>query len=504
MKRAVLTLVLTVVMVLGSWPAGAGDAAHNPGLADAASKPLTRAASHDSRAVPSELPLGLDEVLQAAVDAFPGLLAAQTRQSAAEGERMAAEGGFDTTLKTQARWSLIGLYENRNYDVSLEQPTGLWGTTFFGGWRRGTGDYPVYEGKSATASDGEARLGLNIPLWRNGPIDRRRATLAQAELGETIASHDVDLALIDLRRIVSHRYWDWVLAGQRLQVARSLLEVAESRDAGLRERVAAGDLPEFEVLDNQRAILERGERVVAAQRLLEQAAIQLSLYFRGADGEPKMPDARRLPAEIPPASRPQPERYEAALALAQAGRPELERLELQRRQSETELALQRNQQAPGVDLTIQGAQDFGTGYSKLNREELYAGVTLDIPLQRRVASGRAQVAAANLQRIAQETRLAEDRIANEVRDALSALSAARNRLELAYRQVTAAEKLEEGERTRFDLGDSTLLVVNLREIARGDAELLRADAATALHKADADFRAALGRGARDMPGIAAP
>ncbi|MBS1213872.1 MAG: type secretion protein TolC, partial [Proteobacteria bacterium] len=365
--------------------------------------------------------LTLGDVLEAATRAFPGLLAAQTRQSAAEGEKLAAEGGFDTTLKTQTRWSLIGLYENRNYDVSLEQPTGLWGTTFFGGWRRGTGDYPVYEGKSATASDGEARLGLNIPLWRNGPIDRRRASLAQAELGETIAGHDVDLALIELRRIVSHRYWDWVLAGQRLRIARSLLDVAESRDAGLRERVTGGDLPEFEVLDNQRAILERRERVVAAQRLLEQAAIQLSLYYRDSEGQPKMPVAERLPGEIPMLPPAKPTRFESALAHAHAGRPELKRLELQRRQSETELELQRNQQAPGVDLTIQGAQDFGAGYSKLNREELYAGVTLDIPLQRRVATGRAQVAAANLQRIMQEIRLAEDRIANEVRDALSAL-----------------------------------------------------------------------------------
>lgn len=445
----------------------------------------------------SRIALSLGEVLEAATRAFPGLLAAQTRQSAAEGERLAAEGGFDTSLKTQTRWSLIGLYENRNYDVSLEQPTGLWGTTFFGGWRRGTGDYPVYEGKSATASDGEARLGLNIPLWRNGPIDRRRATLAQAELGETIAAHDVDLALIELRRIVSHRYWDWVLAGQRLRIAQSLLEVAESRDAGLRERVAAGDLPEFEVLDNQRAILERRERVVASQRLQEQAAIQLSLYYRGADGEPRMPDAGRLPGDIPPSPAAKPTQFESALALARTGRPELKRLELQRRQSETELELQRNQQAPGVDLTIQGAQDFGTGNSKLNREELYAGVTLDIPLQRRVATGRAQAAAANLQRIVHETRLAEDRIANEVRDALSALTASRQRLELARQQEMAARKLEEGERTRFDLGDSTLLVVNLREIAHGDAALLKADAATNLHKAQADFRAALGSEATD-------
>lgn len=437
-------------------------------------------------------PLELGEVVDAAVRAFPGLLAAQTRQDVADGEKLAAEGGFDTNLKTQTRWSLAGLYHNSNYDVSLEQPTGLWGTTFFGGWRRGTGDYPVYEGKSLTASDGEARMGVNIPLWRNGPIDRRRAALAQAELGQGIAAHDVDLALIDLRRITAYRYWDWVLAGQRARIARDLLEVAESRDAGLRERVTAGDLPEFEVLDNQRAILERRERVVAAQRLLEQASIQLSLYYRDAAGQPVLPETERLPAHLPPAPPPKPTRFEQALTLAHSGRPELKRLDLQRRQNETELELQRNQQAPGVDLTLQGAQDFGTSKQKPNREEFYAGVTLDIPLQRRVATGRTRVAEANLRRIAQETKLAEDRIANEVRDAFSALAAAHKRAELARQQREAARKLEDGERERFELGDSTLLVVNLREIAHGDAALLLADALASAQRAQADFLAAIG------------
>ena len=122
-------------------------------------------------------PLTLDEVLSSAHASLPGLLAAEQRQRAAEGEHQTAEGAFDTTLKVQNRWSVTGLYENRNNDVSIEQPTSLGGTTFFGGWRRGTGDYPVYDGKSLTATDGEARLGVNIPLWRNREIDQRRASL---------------------------------------------------------------------------------------------------------------------------------------------------------------------------------------------------------------------------------------------------------------------------------------------------------------------------------------
>ena len=437
-------------------------------------------------------PLLLDEVLSAALRAFPGLLATEQRQEVAAGEYQTAEGGFDTQFKSKNRWSVTGIYENRNNDVGIEQPTGLWGTTFFGGWRRGAGDYPVYEGKSQTADDGEFRLGVNIPLWRDRDIDSRRAKLQQAELGKIMASHDYDQALLDIRRLASVRYWDWVMAGQRLQVAERLLQIAEQRDAGIRERAAAGDIADFEVLDNQRAILERRERRVAAQRLLEQSSIQLSLYWRDADGQPQLPTADLLPSGFPSQEPPLDIDLEQALVVAQNQRPELKRLDLQKRQTETELELQNNQKAPGVDFSVMAAKDVGYSANKINRDELYLGLNVDIPLQQRVAGGRLQVAGANLQRLKYDQQLLNDRIANEVQNVLSALSAARQRVQLSYQQWQAAQQLEQGEQSRFELGESTLLFVNLREIANGDAALMAAEAQANLFKAHADYQAALG------------
>lgn len=437
-------------------------------------------------------PLTLEEVLDAALRAFPGLLAAEQRKEAAAGDYQTAQGGFDTLLKIQNRWSVRGVYENQNYDVNLEQPTAFGGTTFFGGWRRGTGDYPVYEGKSLTAEDGEVRIGVTIPLWRNREIDRRRASLQQAELGQLIAGHEYDQALLEVRRLATHRYWDWVLAGQRLRIAERLLEIAERRNEGILERVRAGDIPEFEALDNRRAIIERRERKVAAQRLVEQSAIQLSLYLRGTDGEPLLPSGNELPSAFPEQEPSVNVNFDETVQTAHRQRPELKRIGLQSRQTEIERDLQNDQKSPGIDLSVVGAQDVGQSPDKINRDELYVGLNFDIPLQRRIAGGRAQAVAANLQRLKWERRLLEDRIAAEVKDVLSAIAAARQRLALGKDQQRAAGQLEEGEQSRFDLGDSTLLIVNLREMAHGDAALAAAEAAGVLFKAHADYQAVLG------------
>lgn len=435
--------------------------------------------------------LVLDDVLNAAEKSFPALLAAEQRRVATEGDYISAQGAFDTTVKSQNRWSVIGLYENQNYDVSVEQPTPYWGTTFFGGWRHGTGDYPIYDGKNITATDGEFRVGVNVPLWRNREIDRRRAGLKQAALAQLIAGHDVDQALLDIRRQAAYRYWDWVLAGQRILITEHLLKIAEERNVGILERVAVGDIAQFEALDNQRAIIERQERRVAAQRLLEQSAIQLSLYWRNEHGEPQMPSTEQLPKEFPQEPIVDTDFHKAWIH-AQAQRPELKRLDVQAEQTETELELQKNQQAPAIDLSVVGSVDNGKGKTGLNRDEMYVGLNFDFPLQQRAAKGKAQAAAANLRRLKWESNLAEDRIAADIKDALSRLAAARQRLSLIKEQQKTAEELENGERERFDLGASNILFVNMRELASGDAAIMAIEASSNLFKAHADYLAALG------------
>jgi outer membrane protein TolC len=123
---------------------------------------------------------------------------------------------------------------------------------------------------------------------------------------------------------------------------------------------------------------------------------------------------------------------------------------------------------------------------------MYASIVVDLPVQQRVADGNIMTAEANLQRIAADFQLANDRIAAEVKDSLSALEAAAQRLALARKQLEMAQELENGERTRFEVGDSNLMFVNQRELARGDAAITGADAMNAFFKAMADYRYALG------------
>lgn len=454
----------------------------------------SESAADERPAASSGRELGLDEVLSSVDRAYPLMKAAELERAIAGADLLSAEGGFDVSWKTKATVTPVGYYDSLRVESVLEKPTSLWGTSAFAGYRLGRGEFPIYDQKLETLEYGEVRAGLNVPLWRNGPTDRRRASLAKAELGRDIASLSVTEQRIQLRRAAAHRYWAWVAAGRRLSIARDLLRNVESRDSGLATRVERGDLPPIERADNARAIEQRRAQVAMAERGLEQAAIELGLFVRDSDGKATVLGPERLPdggfAE-PGTSPASGEDFARALA----ARPEAQRFQLQERQSRIELDWAKNQLAPGIDLQLAGSQDVGRSLARradLQYPVLEVTLLLDVPIQTRAMQGRRDAAAAAASRSALQQTYARDRIEADVRDAQSALRRARERIDATRREVRLAVDLERAERTRFEQGDSHLLIVNIREQQTAEAELREVESLLDYYRAVADLQAARG------------
>ncbi|MFO0572738.1 MAG: TolC family protein [Polyangia bacterium] len=453
--------------------------------------------AHRAAAAPGDegaaRPLLLAEVEASIERHFPLIAAAQKDEQAAEAELLAARGAFDPLLRGRAEGTALGYYRSGRADLLIDVPTPLWGASFFSGWRLGAGSFADYDGKLATNAYGELRAGVAVPLWRNGPIDRRRAAVRRAELGRPLAALGVVQQRLESVRLGSQRYWEWVAAGQRLRIANELLQLAVTRDGALVERVRRGDLPALERTDNQRALVQRQALVVAAERALQQAQIELSLYLRDERGEPVLAPLSRLPRELPLPRRelPTPEQLERLVQAALGQRPEGERLRLQREQLAVERDLARNQRAPSLDVAAAVSQDLGPGAASRSPTQLDLSLSIELSPLNRAARGRQAVAEAAMARLAVQERLLRDRIRAEVQDVLSVLQASQRRAELAAEERLLALQVETGERTRYELGDSTLLFINLREQATAEAALRELDALLDCQRALAAYRAIL-------------
>jgi outer membrane protein TolC len=181
---------------------------------------------------------------------------------------------------------------------------------------------------------------------------------------------------------------------------------------------------------------------------------------------------------------------ERALAL----RPELAALEHEERRLEVERRFAENRALPELDLTVVASQDFDRDDPSPTKGEfeLAAGLEMWLPVQRRAAQGQRLEATTRLEQLRLRRAFLRDKVQTDVRDAASALRAAEERAVQGLRDVELAGELARAERRAFELGNTTVLVLNIREEAAAEARDRLLLAQEEYWGAVADYEAAVG------------
>jgi cobalt-zinc-cadmium efflux system outer membrane protein len=451
--------------------------------------------------VAPEGPLSLSQVLDSVNRSFPLLLAIQEQRAIAAATVLSAEGAFDLSVRSSFT-NQQGSFDNNRYDLLFEQPTPLSGASFFAGYRTGIGDFAVYNLGQKTGAGGEYRMGVQLPLLRDGPIDRRRAALRQAQILEELADPVIRRARLDYLRTASRAYWVWVAAGEQYRIAKVLYDTTDEFQRFLQKRLDEGAEDQVNVERNRQVLLERNGLVVTAERVYQRAAIELSLFLRDANGDPVIPKPDQLPPDFYSAD-PLPiglGTADADVVTALESRPELDRFRLEKQGVSVDLQLALNQFYPALNVGASLTQDngrssrsfTGTGIfaSDLNSVNLFA--TFDLPLQRRGARGDVLRHQARLRQLLENEKFAQNVIRNEVLDALADMDRAYERLKVARREQAVADDVVAKEVTRLQ-GRADVLAVNIRQFQAAQARARVAGALADFYRAFADYQAALGK-----------
>jgi len=463
-------------------------------LAAVSSSTPSRASEHSATATATAAggALELPTVLRSVSAHHPLLRAEQLGTRVARAKADAARGHWDPSLSIHANALRLGYYENQQLGATVKQSTPLWGARLEAGYRLGTGEYPAYKGELQTLSSGELRAGIEVPLWKDGPIDARRAAIRSSALRQDAQQCEQRATLIDLQRAAAEAYYRWVAAGHETRIQQALLDVAEERNEALMARAELGSVPPILVTDNERLVLDRRSKLVEAKRAFADAALQLSLFLRSEDLTTTTPAESALPERMPRSVPLLASEVGVDEAAALRQRPEIRTLRREREAAQVDLDLAENQVAP--DLVARGyvSRDFGVGSETLAGTELLVGVRFEMPLLLTTARAKSSEARARVDQWRARERNLTDAIRATVARARVSVDAARRQAALAHEQVSAARQLARAERERFVNGASDLVVVNLREIAAADAERLEVRALEELQTAYARYLAALG------------
>lgn len=439
-------------------------------------------------------PLSLDEVLNIVELYHPKLRGAGLERRIAAAKRLEKQGAFDPAFVVGSDYLRFNTeFDNRTQrGKAASTRVADAGVAFLtrSGLQVGAGTRfnlgKVKSPLSPTGDGGEYFLEFKMPLLRGFRINEKSAAERQALLGESLADAEFQLTRLDLLLKAATDYWDWVAAKRKLDVARALLKLSEFRAEAVRQRATAGDLPQIDATEADLEVQRRQGNLVKADRDLQKAAFKLSLSLWSPNNLPApIPQEANVPASEPPPVLFADDRAIAGQRLALERRPELKILALGRDITQIDLDLAKNQRLPALDLGFSPGRD--TGFGAIGNT-VKAGVSLTISLRQRTADGRIGQANLKLEKLALDLVNERQRISTEVFDAISAINTAYDRYRATQQEVELAARLEEGERTRFALGDSTLFLVNQRERATAEARVKLIEVQAEYEQAVATFR----------------
>lgn len=341
------------------------------------------------------------------------------------------------------------------------------GMKFFAGSRINFGK--VKSPLSATGETGEYFAGVAMPLFRDRGVNAKSTAEQQAIIGVDVAETNVAATRLDLVRAASESYWNWVAARQKLQINANLFEIARERANQIGTRVMNGDLPQIDSTEASLEVQRRMGNIVKSRQELQKAAFKLGLYLWRSDGSPEpTPEAENAPDKFPTPNPLTDFIVREGVERALKNNPELQKILLTRRQSDLDARLARNNSKPRVDLYLAPGQD--TGFASAGTTFKF-GATVELPLRTRTAEGQLASARLKIEKLNLEEQLKRQAVTTDVLNAAQAVNAAHDGYLLALQELNLARTLEQGERSRFAVGDSTLFLVNQRERATAEAQI---------------------------------
>jgi outer membrane protein TolC len=424
--------------------------------------------------------------------------ASLARDQAEQGVRL-ARGNFDPTVSaTWDRKAKSGLDSYNDLEAELKVPT-LPGVDLKLGYARGVG--PTINPQLGTANAGQLSLGVSLPLGQRILTDERRLALTQARASLDGAEADRQGAVNKLLLSAAKDYADWYEASQALTVRLEGLRLADFRLNAIRTRWENGEAPAIDTLEARLEVQRRQAQLVEAQQALFRARLVAEAYLWDDRGLPVPLGAATVPstAGFAMAALPDSTRERIWLEAAAAAHPDLRKIEATLRRLEAQRTFVGQQLLPFAALDVAALADgdkrdalFDSGEYDANYK---LGATFKSPLLFLKERGRwSQVSQALDQQRTLRAQLRRQ-IANEVRIASNDIRAVTSLQDLQGVTVSQARQLLQGEMRRFENGESSLLIVNLRERLLLDEQLKLAS----LQAKSLSARAALGA-AIGLPG----
>ncbi|GAB3495168.1 TolC family protein [Spirosoma knui] len=404
-----------------------------------------------------------------------------------------ARGAFDPKLVSYYDRKEFGqdLYYN-HWQNKLAVPLWVAGIDLNVSYDRNEGKYINPEER--TPASGLTGIGLSVPVGQALFIDARRNAVRQARLAQDMAKADqlklVNKTLFDAAKT----YWDWYLAYQQRRWVTEGFELAERRFQALRERALIGDAAG---IDTTEAFITVQDRLLQRQQAEideQNARLRVNNFLWDASARPVELPAQAIPEE-PSLTLLTESTLQMLANQAARQHPELLKLDTKLGQLALEERFRKAMIQPQVSVTASLLSQTPTVDVPYDWSSYYAfrpqnhkiGVDFVFPLFLRKERGKLREVQIKNQQTELERQQTGRDISTTVQAAYNQLQALARQVALQQQTIQNQERLLQAEQQKFELGESSLFLVNARETKLIDLRLKGEELKTKYQKAIAEL-----------------
>ena len=420
----------------------------------------------------STVVLSYQDFINIVVSEHPFAKTADIKINEGEAALLYAKGAFDPKVYTVVGQKYFnGDQYYSKIDGGLKIPT-WFGIELQGGYEQNKGTYLNPENN--TPNSGLLYGGISVTAGQGLLIDKRRAELKKAHLFQQVSKLERQIILNDLVFTAGTTYWSWFKSYNTLLVFNEATRLAEERFDAVKSGANFGDRPAIDTLEARIQVLNRTLGLQQAEVDFKNASVLLSIYL-WADGV--------VPLEIADGTIPESIENIEAIGTNPSfllqidsminNHPALNQSRYAIDQLEIDQRLKRNQLLPVVNLKYNPITEYvgGESFGNFSANNYIWGLEFQMPILLRKERGSLSLTALKIK----EDNLKLDNMQEVVRykviSAWNYWNATKDQIDLYAETVENANNLLEGERRLFNLGESSLFMVNSREVGYINTQL---------------------------------
>jgi len=387
-----------------------------------------------------------------------------------EAQLMSARGGFDPKIEVdydRKTFKNTEYYDKLN--TTFKIPT-WYGIELKANFEDNQGSFLNPE--ITLPDDGLYSAGISFSVAQGFLINKRMADVKQAKLFVNQAKADRDIEVNAILYQAALTYFNWLQAYNELLVFQDFLKNAETRFKAVKQNVNLGESAAIDSTEARITVYDRTLNFEKAKVKLMKSRLELSNFLWLND----------IPVELQETIIPDLNAdtiVDQTLSISEfdmsnfdvESHPKLQSLNYKYQSLNIERRLKSNMLLPKIDLQYNFLSDTPDLVNSFNTSAYKSGVTMSFPLFLRKERGQLKLSKLKMQDTNFEIASVKLNVGNKIKALQKELESFVVQNEVTGKMVTDYEVLLQAEERKFNIGESSLFLVNSRESKLIDAKL---------------------------------